>query len=250
MHVPSTGVASMTASIKVVGVLGGMGPDATIDFMAKVVAGTPANADQDHVRMLVDHNPRVPARILGDATRRSEIEEALAQMASGLERNGADFLVMPCNAAHNFIDRAVRETSIPFVHLIHETVRETRAVAPKARRVGLLAVDTSIRAGLYQAAVESAGMTMLVPDAANQRDVMRLIIQVKQGQRGKNIRDGMALIANALISEGADVIIAGCTEIPLVLSNDDITVPLIASTDVLAARTVEWCLGLKPLPDN
>src|SRR5210317_2431954 len=116
------------------GVLGGMGPDATVDFMAKVIAATSAETDQDHARMLVDHNPKVPNRqaaLLGNG---EDPGPVLAAMAKGLQEAGADFLVMPCNTAHVFEQSIISAVDIPLVSIITETIA---ALPENCSRVGL-----------------------------------------------------------------------------------------------------------------
>lgn len=119
---------------KTVGVLGGMGPDATVDFMSQVVALTSAEKDQDHIHMIVDHNPKVPDRQAAMRGDRSVVSTVLARMALRLEAAGADFLVMPCNTAHAFLDDVLPRIRVPFLHIIDETVAEIAAVCPSAKR--------------------------------------------------------------------------------------------------------------------
>lgn len=233
---------------KIAGVLGGMGPDATVDFMSKVISITPADSDQEHVRMLVDHNPKVPDRQVDTDEQRLAVRESLADMALGLEAAGSDFLVMPCNTAHGFCDLAVEKITIPFVSIIVETVAAVRDVDPEAATVGILATDACLKAGLYQSAIHDAGMKILLPSPSEQEKVMRLVFRIKAGDQSSDVAHEMSNIANSLIQHGTDVLIAGCTEIPLVLSPERMTVPCISSTDVLAARTVALCHGDLPLP--
>ena len=233
---------------KTAGVLGGMGPDATIDFMSKVLSLTPADSDQDHARMLVNHNPRVPDRQIDTEEQRLAVRTTLAAMAEGLEAAGADFLVMPCNTAHGFHDLAVEGTSIPFINIIDETVAAIRDVEPDAASVGVLATDVCLKASLYQTAIHDAGFSVLLPSAGEQELIMKLVFRIKSGDQGSEVAHDMSNIANSLIQRGADVLIAGCTEIPLVLSAERMTVPLVSSTDILAERTVAFCLGQTPLP--
>jgi len=233
---------------KVVGVLGGMGPDATVDFMRKVIAMTPASEDQDHIRMLVDHNPKVPSRQNPGQREAAGVRRALADMAAGLEAAGADFLVMVCNTAHAFDDEARRAVAIPFISIVRETVRAIRTRHPGAHAAGIMATPALLDAGLYQEALAASGIEPLPVHGASRAALMQLIWQVKAGDQGRAVADGMAAIARQLIGEGADVIIAGCTEIPLLLAQDTLAVPLLSSTDELARRTVELALGRAPLP--
>jgi aspartate racemase len=232
------------------GVLGGMGPAATVDFMARVVALTPAERDQDHVRMLVDNNPQVPNRQAAIRSGSDEVARVLADMARRLEAAGADFLVMPCNSAHAFA-RAIRATTrIPLVSIIDESVREVRRVSPGARRVGVLATDGLLEAGIFQQALATAGYEPLVPDAGDVERLMAGIHRIKAGESGEALSRLMAELVQALAAAGAQAIIAGCTEIPLVLRAGDVAVPVVSSTDVLARRTVELATGAAPLPDT
>lgn len=231
-----------------VGVLGGMGPEATVDFMAKVIAATPAGKDQDHVRMLVDHNPTVPNRqdaILGDG---ADPAPALAEMASRLEAAGADFLVIPCNTAYVFQDSILAATHIPLISIIDVTIAEVVAQAPAAKTVGILATDGCLEARVYQDALEAHGLVPLVPDSDEMVRLMNLIHNIKGGSYSAETKSAMQDLAAALCERGAEAVIAGCTEIPLVLDQSMLPVPLVASTDVLASHTVALARGELPLP--
>jgi aspartate racemase len=144
-----------------VGVLGGMGPEATVDFMAKVIAFTPAEKDQDHVHMLVDNNPRVPNRqaaILADG---EDPGPELAAMAARLEASGADFLVIPCNTAYVFRDAVTKTISIPLISIIDVTM--AAVVGSGAAKVGILATEGCLVAGLYQEALAEASLELIAP---------------------------------------------------------------------------------------
>ena len=236
-------LAAMTANPgKTVGVLGGMGPAATADFMTSVIALTNAAKDQDHVRMIVDNNPQVPDRqqaLLGD---RAPVESALASMATNLEAAGADFLVMPCNTAHVFINQAIESVSIPFLNIIDETVS---ALDQSARCIGIMATTGCVNAGVYQAAIEASNRQFLLPDQAEQEQLMQLIFHVKSGDTSEAVRMDMVLLARSLIEAGADAIIGGCTEIPIVLAQTDIDVPFASSNEILARRTIEFAKNNK-----
>ena len=234
---------------KTAGVLGGMGPEATVDFMAKVIALTDASCDQDHVRMLVDHNPHVPNRqdaILGDG---EDPGPALAAMAAGLQASGADFLVIPCNTAYVYQDAILAATHIPLISIIGVSVAAVQDGAPNADRVGLLATDGCLRSGIYQAGLEAAGLAAELPTKEELRELMTLVKSIKAGEHTEETRRAMAVLAEALASRGAGAIIAGCTEIPLVLDEGAVSVPLISSTDALAEITVKLATGEIPLPD-
>ena len=224
---------------KTVGVLGGMGPDATVDFMSKVIAATPAEKDQDHLRMLVDSNPHVPNRQEALLRGGEDPGPALAAMAKGLQDAGADFLVMPCNTAHAFSDAIIEAVDIPLVSIIEVSVDACAGAAA----VGVLATDGCIASRVFQEAFASRAQVAILPDEGELRELMRLIARIKAGDQGTDVSAGMRSLADALVARGAQTIIAGCTEIPLVLKPEVLDVPLVSSTDVLAAATVAIALS-------
>jgi aspartate racemase len=229
---------------RTVGVMGGLGPAATLDFFAKVLRATEAARDQDHIRLLIDNNPAVPNRNEAAAGRGPSPGPALAAMARGLEAAGADFLVMVCNAAHGWEGEIRAAVRLPFVSLIAETVAAARALRPGLTRVGVLASSGCHDAGLYEAAFAAEGVEVLTPERAA---FMALLDGIKAGEVGEGVRRAMRDLAQGLADGGAELIIAGCTEVPLVLADGEISAPLVSSTDVLVARTIAYARGA-PLP--
>ena len=228
------------------GVIGGMGPDATVDFMARVLALTPASGDQDHIRLLVDQNPKIPNRqraILGGG---ESPAPTLAAMAARLEASGCDFLVMPCNTAHVFLDAILAATRIPFVSIIDVTLE--RALGSGAARIGVLASGACIEAGVYQDAIAAAGKTPVLQTQSELADLTLLIARIKTGDRGPGVRAEMQALAKRLTERRAEALILGCTEIPIVLDETDADVPLFSSSDILAETTVAIAVGNAPLP--
>jgi aspartate racemase len=213
-----------------------MGPDATVDFMSTVIAYTEAQKDQDHVRMIVDHNPQVPDRqaaLMGD---RAAVSDVLVSMARRLEAAGAHFLVMPCNTAYVFAEAAMNSVSIPFLSIVDETVS---AIGTDIKSVGVLATTACVKAGAYQQSLDQSGRDVRLPVPDDQDELMRLVFRIKSGDRGPGVRENMKVLAARLVHDGAAAIIAGCTEIPIVLDQSDVDVPLFSSTGILARRTVE-----------
>ena len=235
---------------KTAGVMGGMGPESTVDFMARVIALTHSGSDQDHVHMIVDHDPTVPNRQRAIREGLTDVTDALGAMAKRLEEAGADFLVMVCNTAHVFLDGVHANTKIPFINIIDESVNEIDRICPEARQVGVLATDGCLITDIYQDAITASGRTALVPEGAALEQLMSLITAIKAGNQGEDIRRSMQASANALVDQGADAIISGCTEIPIVFEGENCSVPVIASTYVLARRTLELAQGVKPLPEK
>jgi aspartate racemase len=235
---------------KTAGVMGGMGPDATLDFMAKVIALTDSGNDQDHIHMIVDQDPTVPNRQRAISEGLNDVTVALGSMAKRLEDAGADFLVLVCNTAHVFLDGVHANTDIPFISIIDESVNEIDRVCADARIVGVMATDGCLDTGIYQDAITASGRKALVPEGTAMEQLMNLITAIKAGNQGEDIRRSMQTSANALVEQGADVIIAGCTEIPIVFEGENCSVPVIGSTNVLARCALELAKGVRPLPEK
>jgi aspartate racemase len=221
-----------------VGVLGGLGPAATLDFFGKVLKATGARTDQEHLHVVVNCNPHVPNRNEAIAGRGPSPGPALGAGAAALERAGADFVVMVCNTAHAWQADIEAALSVPFVSLIDETVAEVQKT-PSICRVGVLATSGCVGAKLYQRAFHVAGIEAIVLGSEDMERFMACIYAVKSGDTGSHQRAEMKALATLLRARGADAIIAACTEVPLVLSEADVDGPLISSTDVLVHRTVE-----------
>ena len=224
---------------KTVGVLGGMGPEATVDFMAKVIALTPAGKDQDHIHMLVDHNPLVPNRQEHIVGAGEDPGPALAAMARRLQQAGAEFLVIPCNTAQAYEQNILDAVSIPLISIIEETITAIGEAAPEAKAVGVLATVGCLQAEMYQQALSAKDLLPVLPSNEELKQLMSLVNGVKAGVNDDGVKQAMSGLADALVARGAEAIIAGCTEIPLVLDESMLDVPLISSTDVLAQRTVQ-----------
>ena len=217
---------------KVLGVIGGMGPAATVAFLARVQALTPAEGDADHIRIIADINPQVPDRNRApDAA-----TKVLADMAMALVQAGAQVLAMPCNTAHAQAG-GIRALRAPFIDMIAETT--AAAVATGAKKIGVLATPGG--EALYTAALTGSGAKIVRLTGADRDAFMGCIYAVKRGDVGKGPRAEMKRLAAKLASGGAQAVIAGCTEVPLLLDADDVSVPLVDSAEVLAAACVKAC---------
>ncbi|WHY77276.1 amino acid racemase [Neobacillus sp. WH10] len=220
---------------KIVGIIGGMGPLATVDLMNKIISFTPAKKDQDHIHIIVDNYSQIPDRttaILGIGT---DPAPYIIQSAQRLEKAGADFLVIACNTAHFYFKSIIESVSIPILHMPLETARFLHV--NDMRSVGLLATDGTINTKLYQNICQSYDINVIEPDMQMQKVVMEGIYAIK----GSDIEKGrlyLSRVADKLIERGAEAIIAGCTEIPLVLkSSQDICI--IDPTEILAKSAIK-----------
>ena len=223
---------------KVIGVLGGLGPCATLDLFEKILRLTPARRDQDHLRVIIDSNAKIPDRspaILGQG---EDPTPALVATAVNLEQAGAEVLVIPCNTAHAFYDAVAASVSIPVLHIMEEVASAVRRDRSEVRRVGVLATRATIVARLYQRAFATIGVEVLAPDAAGQEVVTRAIYGVKAGTLEAETTAAVARVAQDLVARGAGVIVLGCTELPFVLHPGDVEVPLLDSNLILAQAAV------------
>ncbi len=224
----------------VLGVLGGMGPAATLDFLTKLQALTPAERDQDLIRTLVDINPQVPDR--NDPLNKPG--PVLAEMAGALHGAGADVLAIACNTAHAYADIITRSSGLPLIDMIGTASAAARDSG--ARRAGVLGTPQALKLYREYLAAQGMGMVTLAPD--RQELFMSLIYAIKSGDRGPEVRSQMAALTADLAAGGAEAIIAGCTEVPLVFEVGSGRLPFIDAGEALARRCVSVCLGLEPVP--
>jgi aspartate racemase len=227
------------------GIMGGMGPQATLDFMTKVLQRTDAKSDQDHLRLLIDHNPKVPNRHSSINGSGEDVTPYLLEMATNLERSGADFVVMVCNTAHAHQGAIADSISIPFVSIIDEVVNTLNENTTNKPVIGVMATEGCLNAKLYQSALRDSGYSINVWDEKHLEKFMKLVYRIKAGDLGKQSSAAMEGLANVLIEQGAEILLAGCTEIPLVLDAKQLPLPLYCSTDILVSRVIDYAQGVR-----
>jgi aspartate racemase len=226
---------------RTIGVLGGMGPLATADLYHKIIEETPAERDQDHLHVIIDADPGIPDRTAALLENGPNPRPRMIAAAKRLEAAGAGLLVIPCNTAHAFLPAIEAAVSIPILHMIRLAAAEAGRTGPAGARVGVLATAGTVRAGLYGQALAGQGLTALYPDDAGQATVSEGIAAVKAGASDGAV-DRFVTVARDLAAAGADLLIAGCTEIPIVLTESLAPMPLIDPTRVLARAAVRWAL--------
>lgn len=219
-----------------------MGPQATLDLMDKVIRLTPTRSEKDHVRMLVDCNPKVPDRVAAILSGGPDPAPVLVEMARGLVRQGADMLAIACNTAHHFHANIQAAVEVPVLDMIALTARRAFDRNPSARTVGLLATEGTIQLKLYHRHFDQLGIAVITPNDREMRTFMRIVYGVKTGDDGPAVRAEMAVLAQGLLDRGAEAVIAGCTEVPLLISAGP-DMPVIDPTQVLAERIVQSALG-------
>ncbi len=219
----------------ILGLLGGMGPAATLDFLGKLQALTPAAVEADHIRVLMDLNPQVPD--LSQESMSAALE--LAEMAQGLAGAGAEVLAIACNSAHVHARTVEDASDLPLIDMIECAAQE--AEDTDVLRVGVLGTKQALR--LYHEHLAARGLSAVFLPPERQAEFMALLAQIKAGDVGETVRAAMRALAQELVAAGAGCLIAGCTEVPLVLSASDLKVPLVDSALALARRCVAVCTG-------
>lgn len=224
---------------KVVGILGGMGPEATIDLMSRIIRLTPARDDIDHIRCIVDNNPKVPSRIKAiiEGTGESPAP-CMAAMARNLEASGADFLVIPCNTAHYYHRDVQDAVRVPVINLIELTVEAVLSSFPDVKKIGLLASPAVRMTGLYENVLSPMGLEVVYPLRMDEERLFSVIRDVKAGAADSKTREVLAEIVAGVRAAGAEVGVIACTELSVV--NDvAFPLPMFDASDILAREIVD-----------
>jgi aspartate racemase len=228
---------------KIIGILGGMGPEATADLYMRIIRATKVQRDQDHRRVIIDSNAKIPDRTAAIRGEGPSPLPMLVETGLNLQCAGADLIIIPCNTAHHFHADLQSKLKIPVLHMIRLSAEKTHAKHPAVRRAGLLASDGTLMSRLYQESWEKQGIEIIEPGAETQRDVMRAIYEhIKCGE----LEPGRKLLYNAsleLIKAGAEAVICGCTEVSIVLHDGDLTVPVLDPMQDLAEEAVRLSAG-------
>lgn len=222
-----------------VGVIGGVGPMATVYYMQRVIEMTKAGCDQEHINMLVFNDCDIPDRT-AFITEKSPDNPlpVMVEDAKRLAQAGCEFVVIPCNTAHYFYDELEQAVEIPVVNIVEETIRYAKARVQDLSCVGIMATTGTIVTGTYQKYAERAGLSFAVPDEDEQDLLMQIIYDgVKAGKPVP--RADFDRVANHLRAKGAQCLILGCTELSVLKRDLPINDPdVLDSIDVLASETV------------
>ncbi|UCB43626.1 MAG: amino acid racemase [Dehalococcoidales bacterium] len=225
---------------KVVGILGGMGPESTVYLFRKIIEGTQVQKEQEHLRIIIDNNPQIPDRteaILGKGP--SPLPE-LEKSIRNLEQCEVDMIGIPCNTVFYYYESIQNMTQIPIIHLISECAEYIRENMPRLHTIGLLATTGTIVTGLYQKHLSEAGITLACPSEETQSELMSIIY----GERGikagdtRRHRERLLEIATDMIEDGAGAVITGCTEIEVALEGEP-SIPLIYPIQLLASAIIK-----------
>jgi aspartate racemase len=231
---------------KVLGVLGGMGPLASAQFMSRLTLLTPASRDQDHIPAVLWSDPRVPDR--GEAMRPGGAAPLpwLLRGIEGLKRAGCGAIVIPCNTAHAWYDQIAQVAGVPMPHIVDAAAADLARIGVRPSRIGLMGTPTTLRMKLYQQRLAGLGWECIEPtDDQMTRLVSPAIARVKANQVA-DAYEPLAEVVNDLVARGATAVVLGCTEIPLGIHAGPgarLKVPVIDTIDALARAAIAWALG-------
>ena len=224
-------------SKKTIGIIGGMGPEATLDLFGKIIRHTDASCDAEHIRVYIDCHTGIPDRTRAILEGGESPVPYIAESAQKLAAMGADFLLLPCNTSHYYYDEICAASTVPVVNMIRTAAEALRDEG--VTRVGVLATDGTLRSGVYQRELESCGVASVCPTGEGQRAVMSLIYDgIKANAPAFDIAPIQQVLAD-LRRQGAQRIVLGCTELPVAFTRYGIdATDTVDATDILARVAV------------
>lgn len=235
-------------SVFKIGVVGGVGPAATTDFMNKIIKNTPAKRDQEHIKLMVEHNPQIPDRTESLLSNGADPTVALYATCKKLEANDSSIIAIPCNTAHAFVERIQPYLGIPIVNMLFETIEYIKKFHEGLKKVGLLATSGTIKSCVYHDIILKAGLSVITPDDMHQGLVMQSIYGeygVKAGKTDGVCKVELLTALEHLVNRGAEIVLLGCTELPLLISQNESmlvgqkNVVVLDPTEILARKCVE-----------
>ena len=231
---------------RVLGVLGGMGPLASAQFMLRLTLLTPADRDQDHIPAVLWSDPRIPARTNGKISGPDDPLPWLLRGIAGLKQAGCGAIAIPCNTAHLWYDEMAEAAGVPVLHIVDAAATDLHRMKIGPGKVGLMGTATTLAMRLYQDRLSGQGWDCIVPDDEQMaRLVMPAIAMVKANRIAESY-EPLAAVANSLAARGATAVVLGCTEIPLGIQAgpaDRLHAPIIDTIDALVRASIAWAHG-------
>lgn len=228
----------MSNKQKTIGIVGGMGPLATADLFTKIIQMTDAGSDAEHIHIIIDNNPKTPDRTSAILKGTESPLPYLVRSAERLHTAGADFLLIPCITSHHFLPELTKQISVPVVNMIEETAKHL--VEQKIQKAVVLATDGTRQSKVFDTIFANYGVEVCYPSSEAQQALMDVIY--KGVKAGLSTFDTSVLNREIekLISQGAEVVILGCTELPLAAQMYGIAGNLVNPTDILAQAAIQY----------
>jgi len=239
---------SMVSRPDKLGILGGMGPLATVDFLGKLIALTPAKDDNDHIPVVVSSEPHIPSR--GQALMVKDAPSPLPALMARrdfLISAGVRAIAMPCNTAHYWYQEMAASMDIPFIHIVDAVIAALVSSGRDGATIGLIGTQATVEGRLYEDPLNDRGFRCLVADAAITADLVVPGIALVKEYRMDEAKPLLRQATQALLDAGAEVVILGCTELPVGLDMDDPWVGehCVDPTGALAQACVDWALAAR-----
>ena len=225
---------------KIIGVLGGMGPESTAIFYHELIIQCQkqygAKYDEDYPEIFI-YNLPIPDVVEGLKSPEKTLK-ILVNGAKKLESIGVNFIVMPCNTAHYFYEAIKKEISIPFLSITEETAKKVKS--KNFSKVGLLATGTTVKYDIYHKDFDKLWLKLLVPE--KQENVTRIIMNILAGKKLEKDKRELKQIIKNLKNNGAQAIVLGCTDIPILLKQEDVDIDIFDTVEVLAESTIKFAV--------
>ncbi|MEN0075113.1 MAG: amino acid racemase [Paracraurococcus sp.] len=226
------------------GVLGGMGPLASAQFMRQLTLLTPAERDQDHVPAILWSDPRVPDRTAARLGTGEDPLPALLRGIRGLEAAGCGAIAIPCNTAHGWYGAMQAATRLPILHIVEASATELRRRGIAPGRIGLMGTAATLAMRLYQDHLAGLGWDCLTPSPEEMARLVTPSIALVKANRVAEAHAPLAEAAGLLAARGAGAVVLGCTEIPLgIAAGPALPFPVVDTIDALARAAIGWALG-------
>lgn len=229
--------------MNILGVLGGMGPLASAEFMYRLVQQTPAKKDQDHIPTILWSDPRVPDR--STAMRRGT-DEPLAWLQRGvlgLKEAGCTHIVIPCNTAHFWYHELIK-LDVPILHIVDSVAYALKDVNVNNGTIGVMGTQATVELGLYQYRLNKLGWNCITPTKEQMDTIVQPCIDMIKANQFDGVQDKILAVAKTLIDNGTKAIVLGCTELPLSVKQEYLgNIPIINSIDSLVKLSIKTCVN-------
>jgi aspartate racemase len=230
-----------TINQRTLGVLGGMGPLASAQFMVRLTLLTPATHDQEHIPTVLWSDPRVPDRTVGALAGGADPLPWLLRGIDGLKRAGCGAIAIPCNTAHGWYDAMRDAAGIPILHIVDSAAVELRRMGIGTGTIGIMGTQATLAMRLYQERLGAAGWDCIMPSRAEMDRLVSPAIALVKANRMAEAYAPLAEAVGGLAARGATAVVLGCTEIPLgIQAGASPSLPLVDTIDALARAAIAW----------
>jgi aspartate racemase len=231
---------------KVLGVLGGMGPLASAQFMLRLTLLTPADRDQDHIPAVLWSDPRVPDRTAAGSGTGPDPLPWLLRGIVGLKSAGCTAIAIPCNTAHGWFEPMTRTANMPILHIVDAAATDLRRIGIERGSIGLMGTAATLAMKLYQDRLGAQGWNVVEPEPEQMARLVTPAIASVKANRVAEAYAPLAEVVNSLAARGAAAVVLGCTEIPIGIQAgpaEALRVPVVDTIDALARAAIRWARG-------